>query len=141
MSENNPLAKALELGGKVLFFGVDINFNTFLHYLEDKSGAPFLESVVIKVEDETGRLRTEVIRRHLPGHRCFYGANPRDSKFYRKAFQKGLQVQVAELGVGRLQLMDLRQLDTIGMELFREDPLATLCEDPNCFFCRRFHKL
>lgn len=140
VSENSPLAKALELGGKVLFFGVDINYNTFLHYLEDKSGAPFLESVIIKVEDETGRLRTEVIRRHLPGHRCFYGSKPREGKFYRNAFQKGLQVHQAELGVGRLQMMDLQQVHDIGMELFREDPLATLCDDPNCFYCRRFHK-
>lgn len=140
MSENNPLAKALELGGKVLFFGVDINYNTFLHYLEDKSGAPFLENVVVKVEDETGKLRTEVIRRHLPGHRCFYGENPREGKFYRKALEKGLQIQEAELGVGKLQMMDLRQLHDIGMELFREDPLATLCDDPNCLFCRSYRK-
>ena len=134
------MAKALELGGKVLFFGVDINYNTFLHYLEDKSNAPFLANVFVKVENADGKLQTEIIRRHVPGHRCFYGENPRDGKFYRNAFQKGLHVAQVELGVGRLQLMDLQQVHDIGMELFREDPLATLCDDPNCFFCRKFHK-
>ena len=140
MSEDSPMAKALELGGKVLFFGVDINYNTFLHYLEDKSDAPFLANVFIKVEDGNGRAQTEVIRRHVPGHRCFYGENPREGKFYRKALEKGLQIKVAELGVGRLQMMELRQLHDIGMELFRENPLATLCDDPNCLYCSRFRK-
>jgi len=139
-SENSPMAKALELGGKVLFFGSDIHTNTFLHYLEDKANAPFLENAVVKIKDAAGRYRTEVIHNHLPGHRSFYGLDCREGKFYRNAFAKGLQVQEAQLGMGRLHLMDLKQLDTIGMELLREDPLATLCDSPTCSFCRKFRK-
>lgn len=137
-SENSPMAKALELGGKVVFIGSDIHSNTFLHYLEDKANAPYLENAVVKVKDADGKLHTEVIHKHLPGHRSFYGYTPREGKFYKAAFEKGLQVAVEPLGFSRVQMMDLKQLDTIGMELFREDPLATLCDSPTCAFCRKF---
>ena len=137
-SENSPMAKALELGGKVLFFGSDIHTNTFLHYLEDKSGAPYLENAIVKIKDEKGFYHTEVIRNHLPGHRSFYGLDCRNGKFYRTAFAKGLKVEAAELGMSRVQVMDLEQLDAIGMEMFREDPLATLCDSPTCRFCKKY---
>lgn len=141
VSENSPLAKAWELGGKVLFFGNDIHSNTFLHYLEDKTNAPYLANATVKIKDADGTLHTEVIRNHLPGDRSFYGYTPREGKFYRNALKKGLEIKVEELGMGRLQLMDLKQLHDIGMELFKEDPLATLCDNPDCKFCGKYTKL
>lgn len=137
-SENSPMAKALELGGKALFVGVDIHSNTFLHYLEDKADAPYLGNAVVKVKDAKGNLHTEVIHKHLPGHRSFYGYTPKEGKFYINALKKGLQIAEEPLGCGRVQMMDLKQLDAIGMEMFREDPLATLCDDPACVFCKKF---
>lgn len=139
-SKGSPLEKAWELGGKVLFIGSDIHSNTFLHYLEDKAGAPYLGSATIKIKDADGNLRTATITNHLPGHRSFYGYTPREGKFYKEAFAKGLEVKVEALGMGRLQLMDLRQLHDIGMEMFSEDPLATLCDSPDCKFCQKYRK-
>ena len=140
VSEDSPLAKALELGGKVLFFGVDIHSNTFLHYLEDKTNAPFLDNAVVKIKDEQCNLRTEVIHKHLPGHRSFYGVTPLQGNFYQNALRKGLRIDRVALGIGQLQMMDLRQLHDIGMELFREDPLATLCDNPNCSYCQKYRQ-
>ena len=139
-TKNSPPEKAWELGGKVLFIGCDIHSNTFLHYLEDKACAPYLGSATIKMKDADGNLRTETIRNHLPGHRSFYGYTPREGEFYKTAFAKGLDVKVEELGMGRLQLMNLKELHDIGMEMFREDPLATLCENPDCKFCQKYRK-
>ncbi len=139
-SQNSPLEKAWELGGKVLFIGCDIHSNTFLHYLEDKANAPYLGNAIVKIKDEDGNWRTESIRNHLPGHRSFYGYTPREGKFYKTAFAKGLEVKIEELGMGRLQLMDLKKLHDIGMEMFREDPLATLCDNPDCKFCQKYRK-
>ena len=134
---------ALQITAKetYVFFGNDIHSNTFLHYLEDKTNAPYLQNAIVKIKDADGTLHTEVIRKHLPGDRSFYGYTPREGKFYRTALKKGLEIKVEELGMGRLQLMDLKQLHDIGMEMFKEDPLATLCDNPNCRFCRKYTKL
>lgn len=137
-SKNSPMAKALELGGKVLFFGCGIASNTFLHFLEDQVDAPFLLNAIVKVKDEDGKIHTEVMKKHLPGHRSFYGSAPEQGKFYQEAFRRGLQVKETSLGLGKLHLMDLKQLYEIGMNMFSEDPLATLCDNPNCSFCRNY---
>ena len=139
-NDNSPMAKALELGGKVVFFGCGVGSNTFLHYLETKADADFLESAVIQVLTSRNRRCTEVIHQHLPGHRDFYGPIGLKAKFYQKAFKKGLVVREVKLGTGSVFCMDLQQLYTIGMELFREDPNITLCDNPDCRFCRSFNK-
>ncbi len=138
-SENSPMAKALEHQGKVLFFGCDINCNTFLHYLEDQSNATFLENAIVKLRDESGRLHTEVIKKHVPGHRDFYRSPAINSKFYQRALAAGLDIHKEKLGLGWLYLIDLQQLYDIGMQLFAEDPNVTLCDDTNCLFCKRFN--
>lgn len=139
-SGNSPMAKALELGGKVLFFGCGIASNTFLHFVEDQANAPYLLNAVVKIEDADGTLHTEIMRKHLPGHRSFYGPAPEQGKFYREAFARGLEVKETALGLGKLHLMDLKQLYQISMDMFADDPLATLCDNPNCTFCQKYRK-
>lgn len=138
--KNSPMAKALELKGKILFFGCGVASNTFLHYLEDQANAPFLGNAIVKVMDADGELHTEVMKNHLPGHRSFYGSAPEQGKFYQEAFKRGLEVKETALGLGKLRMMDMQQLYKIGMDMFAEDPLATLCDDPDCFFCRKYRK-
>lgn len=136
--ENSPMGKALKNNGKVLFFGCDLNSNTFLHFLEHASDSIFLKNAVVKLQDEAGRFHTEVIKKHLPGHRDFYRSPAISTKFYRRALESGLIIKMGKLGNGRLYLIDLRQLYEIGMKLFKEDPAVTLCDDPNCFFCASY---
>lgn len=139
-SENSPMAYALKEKGKVLFFGCDIASNTFLHYLEDQADADFLENAVVKIKDSKGRLHTEVVKRHLPGHREFYRTPAIRNGFYTEALKKGLKIRQEKLGNGLLSLMDLEELYRIGMEMFAEDPLATLCKDPDCLYCQSYRK-
>ena len=138
--ENNPMEKALGLGGKVVFFGCGVSPNTFLHYLEDKSDSNFLENAIVKIEREDGSLVTEVVRHEMPGCRDFYGKKKPVCKFYTRAKERGLQIENKALGVGEIYMMKLSELYGIGMELFREDPDITLCDSPHCLFCKRYRR-
>ena len=135
--ETSPLAKALELGGKILYFGADLSSTTFLHYLEDAARLPFLSTAICRIKTPDGDLENVAVERHLPGDRDFYHGNG-DCKFFRRAFERGLKVESVELGMGKLMLVDIRQLYDIGMKLIAEDPRVLLCDDPDCLFCRRF---
>ena len=139
--DNNPMEKALSLGGKVVFFGCGVSPNTFIHYLEDRANSNFLENAVIKIVREDGKHVTEIMRNHLPGCRDFYGKKTPTCKFYTRAMARGLDIKREALGVGSVYKMELSELYEIGTELFREDPDVTLCDLPGCTFCARYrHK-
>ena len=139
---NNPMEKALSLGGKVVFFGCGVSSNTFLHYLEDGANSNFLENAVIKIVRDDGKLVTEIMRNHLPGCRDFYYfLAPDECKFYKRAMARGLNIRKELLGAGDVYTMELSELYEIGTELFKEDPDVTLCDRPQCVFCTRYrHK-
>lgn len=136
--KTSPMHQALQLGGKVLFFGSGLAPNTFLHYLEDCADMPFLDDAVCRMKNEDGSLKTVIVPRHLPGHRDFYRKDAENCKFYQRAFARGLEVKSAQLGLAQLQLIDLRQMYEIGMQLLKEDRRTLLCDDKDCLFCRRF---
>ena len=138
--KNSPLEKALELNGKILFFGTGLEPSTFLHYLEDIADVPYLDTAICRVKTENGDLKTVAIEKHLPGDREFYWEPAENSVFYRKAFERGLKVKKVPLGMSFVQVIDLQELYRIGMELVREDPLIFLCEKPDCLFCSSFRK-
>ena len=138
-SENSPLGEALRRNGKVLFFGCGLSPNTFLHYLETVADLPYLGPAVCQAwnPDHRGR-KTYFIEKHLPSHRDFYRPDAENCKFYQQALQAGLEIKSVSLGLGTLHLMDLQQLYSIGLELIRKDPRILLCENENCFFCRKY---
>ena len=136
--ENSPLAKALALGGKVLYFGTGLSPSTFLHYLEYVCDMPFLEDAVCRVKDPDGTTRIVLVPKHLPGHRDFYRPDAENCKFFRAAAEEGLCIRSAPLGMASLRVIDLRQFDEIGRRLLTRDPRMLLCDDPDCLFCRRF---
>ena len=140
--KNNPMEKALGLGGKVVFFGCGVSSNTFLHYLEDGADSNFLENAIIKIVREDGKQVTEIMRNHLPGCRDFYYfLSPEGCKFYDRAVERGLNISHEIFGTGDIYKMELSELYEIGTELFREDPDVTLCDRPQCVFCARYrHK-
>ena len=140
-SENSPMNFAMLNGGKVLFFGCGMGSNTFLHFLEHKANSDFLQNAIVKLIDDNGTLKTEVIKKHLPGHRDFYSDKAGNCKFYTRAKEKGLTIKSTSLGLGMLYLMDLNELYNIGIKLFYEDPNITLCcDNPDCTFCRNYKK-
>jgi aminoglycoside 3-N-acetyltransferase len=134
----SPLAYAHKAGGKIVLYGVSVGGLTFLHYLEDEANAKFLANAVVKIKNDDGSLTTEVIHRHLPGCRGFYGDTTFSSKIMRTLIAKGLEIKSVNFGIGKIMMIDMKQLYDLGMEAFREDKNATLCERPDCTFCRKF---
>lgn len=136
---NSPMGKALDMDGKILYFGTGVAPTTFLHYLEDICNVPYLEAAVCRVKNPDSSLQTVLIEKHLPGHRDFYRKDAENCKFFRRAVADGLEIHSIQLGMGKLQLIDLRRLYEIGMHLLSEDPCILLCDDPNCLYCRKYH--
>jgi len=137
--KNSPLAKALELDGSVVFIGCSIGANTFIHYIEAMANAPFLNTALATYIDENGNQKTGRLTEFPGGCRSFYtGA---DSYFYKEAVRRGLHIDEAELGIGKLYKIRLRELYEIGMQMHKEDPYAMLCGDENCVFCKQHKKL
>ena len=138
-SEHSPLGEALRRNGKVLFFGCGLAPNTFLHYLETVADLPYLGPAVCQAWKDGSKDRTTYfIEKHLPSHRDFYRPDGENCKFYQQALQAGLEIKSVSLGLGTLHLMDLQQLYSMGMDLIRKDPRILLCDDENCFFCRKY---
>lgn len=135
--ETSPLAKALELGGKILYFGAGLESTTFIHFLEDATRMPFLSTAICRVKNPDGSLTTVAVPRHLPGCREFY-TNAMECKFFKRAFARGLELKRVKFGMGELMALDLKQLYEIGMAVIKNDPKVLLCDDPDCLFCRSY---
>ncbi len=134
----SPLHKVLETGGSIVFIGECHGSNTFLHYIEEITNAPFVAGLAFNYIDENGVLRLGHIDTHLPGHRNFY--NGFDNEFYEKAFKYGLKIHEVPFGNTTLCRIDIKEMFDIAMKVFKDDPLATLCKNPDCFFCRKYRK-
>lgn len=137
-AKSSPLAKALELGGKVVYIGTGLSPSTFLHHLETLSNAAFLQPAVCRVKNPDGTLRTVMIEQHLPGHRDFYGSKSKHCKFFTRAVNAGLHIAEVPFGMNFINVIDLKDLHSIGLKLIKEDPRVLLCDDPDCLFCRNF---
>ena len=133
------MGKALDMNGKILYFGTAMPPTTFLHYLEDICNVPYLDAAVCRIKNPDSSLKTVLIEKHLPGHRDFYRKDAENCKFFRRAIADGLEIRTVHLGMGKLQLVNIRQLYEIGTQLLGEDPRILLCDDPNCLFCRKYH--
>lgn len=138
--ETSPIAKVLELNGKVLYFGSGLAPSTFLHYLEDQLRLAYLDSAVCKVREADGSLKTVLIERHLPGHREFYSQDAEHGKFFTKAVAAGLEVKAVPLGIGKVQLIELQQFYEIGMKLLKAEPDLLLCDSEKCVFCSKYRE-
>ena len=133
----SPLKKALDKHGSVAFLGCGLNSNTFLHLVETLHDVPYLRPAIFKYIGKDGQPHTAIIEKHLPGHRNFYD-NLGSNEFYAEAVKRGLKIYAAPLGNAFVYRMELDNLWQVAESMFRDDPLATLCHDPECAFCTRY---
>lgn len=120
----SPLRYALEHHGSVVFLGCDLGSNTFIHYCETVLDVPCLGAALFKYIDKSGKLRTALIDKHLPGPRDFY-AGLGKSKYYDEAIRRGLKIDSVSFGMGTLYRISLDNLYSVTMEMLKEDPDAT----------------
>ena len=137
MGVTSPLEFALRQNGKVVHFGNSIGSTTFLHLLEDRLDLPGVETVFCKVRREDGTVEGVAVPRNLPYDRDFYHGTQETIRFFQAAVAKGLKIREASLGIGRIMMMDLRELYDIGTELLTADPLLLMSDDPANLSCRR----
>ena len=128
------------MNGKILFFGSGLGPTTFIHYLETAVNANFLETAVCTVKKEDGSVEHVTVPQHLPGHRDFYRFDSENCKFYKKLISAGLKIREVELGMGKLQLIDIRQFYELGLPLMQENSDIILCDSDDCIFCKKYRK-
>ena len=136
-NENSPLAKALEYGGKIVYFGAGLESTTFIHYLEDATRMPFLATAICNIKHPDGSLEAVAVERHLPGDREFY-RDAMNCKFFKRAFERGLELKSVKFGMDRIMVLDIRQLYETGMAVIKDDPKVLLCDNPACAFCSTY---
>ena len=139
VGENSPLAFALKKKGKIVHFGSGLDSTTFLHVLEDRFDLPGVGDTLCRVR-EKGVVRTVAMPRNLPGHRDFYQGDEKSIKFFRAACASGLQIARSALGLGKIMVLDMERLDTIGSRLVAADPFIMLCGTPSCLSCQRLRR-
>ncbi|MBQ9336173.1 MAG: DUF4910 domain-containing protein [Lentisphaeria bacterium] len=130
MGETSVLEFALRQNGKVVHFGNTIGSTTFLHLLEDRLDLPGVETTLCRYRRKDGTADFAAIPRNLPYDRDFYHGTEETIRFFRAAKEKGLKIREAALGIGRIMMMELRELHDIGMELLTADPCLLISDDP-----------
>ena len=110
---------------------------TFIHYLEDATRMPFLATAICNIKHEDGSLEAVAVERHLPGDREFY-RDAMNCKFFKRAFERGLELKTIPFGMDKIMVLDIRQLYDIGMTVIRDDPKVLLCDRPDCPFCSAY---
>lgn len=136
----SPVAKGVEYKGKILFFGCTPASSTIIHLLEEEADLPYLRSALCRVRCPDGFAVNVFFPKHLPGCREFYTPDGLNSKFYRRAVERGLKINTTNLGVGTLYMIDAAEIHRIGMALIREDLNILLCDSKECSFCGKYRK-
>ena len=135
--QSSPFAKLLEFKGKILYFGSGLAPTTYLHFLEDEMNLPYLANTVCRIKDPDGKVRSVMVPKHLPGHRDFYSSNWENAKFFKKAKSQGLNIKETSLGIGKLHVVEVKDLHETGVRIIKEDPNIFLCDNKECIFCSK----
>lgn len=134
----SPFGKLVDLGGKMMWFGVGLASTTFFHFLEDELDMPYLASGHCRVEDGPGAVRTVIVPKHVPGHRDFYRNPGEETKMYQRLLKDGLVIRKVTLGFGEIKVIEARQMYDLGVEALKDDPRLLLCDNDECLFCRKY---
>jgi aminoglycoside 3-N-acetyltransferase len=127
--EGSPYYKLLELGGKVMLLGVDMDRNTIMHSLEEAVNAIYLRTLDIPAPTymENYRERMFTLRKFPPGHRDFIGITP--------LLREMDAIIEGKLGEAIVKVMEVRQLFDIGLAALEKDPMLFICHNKNCNSC------
>ena len=125
LSEEGPLCRLADLGGKILLFAPPTS-NTIMHVGEYRAGLPLLDFLCPVVEDGA---RREALVPDCPWHVRFEAS-------YEKLSARKL---VRDVALGESVLHTMRATDAIAAqaEVMRETPDALLQPGCDCLYCRR----
>jgi len=109
-----------QMGGRVLFIGVDLACNTMLHHVEETAGVSYVctpEPVPAHIVEQNGWRTTVRLRLHVQGPRRDY------PKLEPELLERGI-LRLGQIGAATARLVDARPM----VELLRPRVAA----DPGC---------
>lgn len=127
--EGTPYMKIIQLGGKVMLLGVDMDRNTMMHTLEEAAGVQYLLELEIPAPNYppyNGK-GTFVLRKFPPGHRDFLRITP--------DLRKAGVMKEGRIGKAVTKVMEAKGLFEVGLRILKEDPLYFICKNEMCNFC------
>lgn len=127
--KGTPYLKILELGGKVVLLGVDMDRNTVMHSLEEEVNSVYLRTLDIPAPTymEGYRDKKFTLRKFPPGHRDFIGITPLLRE--RDALIEG------KIGDAVVKVIEFKKLFEIGLAALEKDPMLFMCHNENCNSC------
>lgn len=124
-----PYLKIMELGGKVMLLGVDMDRNTVMHSLEEEVNSVYLRTLDIPAPTyfEGYRDRKFTLRKFPPGHRDFIGITP--------LLREQDAIIEGKIGDAAVKVMEVKKLFEIGLDALEKDPMLFICHNENCNSC------
>lgn len=133
-----PFGVLYDLDAKLVFLGVNLQCNSFLHAAEDWNNSPYLktESLKLRIKD---RLHTATYSKIPKDHRDFYNQDNRTTRIYQHLYAEQL-IKTVPIGSGEIRTMSSRKLIKACSRIMEQTPDIFLCKDPNCNFCSFWRK-
>lgn len=124
-----PYVKLVELRGKIVLLGVDLNRNTTLHSIEDILNSCYLEKrdVPMPTYMENYEDRIMTLKKFPPGHRDFLRFTP--------CLRRAGALREGRLGNAVVKVIDVCKMFEAGKLMLSKDPMFFLCENPECDYC------
>lgn len=125
--EGTPYLKLIELGGKAILLGVDMDRNTIMHSLEEAIDAKYLHTLDIPAPTYRPDDKFFTLKKFPPGHRDFLRITPELRK-------RDLLVE-GKIGQAMVKVIDIRGLFDYAVPMLKKDPLFFICENEHCNSC------
>jgi aminoglycoside 3-N-acetyltransferase len=135
---DGPYGRMTRLGGWVLLLGVGIESLTYLHALEDRAAAPYLQRAIGYLRrprgGAAGAQTWAIPQVHYPsGDRDFYHADSRWRAWV--AAWPPPERRTQRVGAAVVTALSMEALSRRVGAAMERDPLALLCRRPECRFC------
>lgn len=120
----SPWGRLYDRHGKILFLGVSIRCNTFLHGVEERLPVPGMlteSHQPLEVVDAEGRVIPVPSRRHVGGHSRFYNK-------LEKEYREGGAMRDGRFGDAPCVIGDCRKIAEITLAALKTDPFLFTAE-------------
>jgi len=141
VGKGSPIDKLAKKGGYVLLLGVGHTANTTIHTAEVYAGLPYLYTVkdspdfpeqgLVKIPHNGKKIKVDL----PPYPTCSEGFWKLELLLRNRG-----QIRYGKVGQAHCQLIKCQDIVDAASSLLRQDPLALLCDEPDCYSCNEKRK-
>jgi aminoglycoside 3-N-acetyltransferase len=141
VGKGSPIDRLAKKGGYILLLGVGHTANTAIHTAEVYAELPYLDAV----KDSPDFPEQALVKTPINGEKIKVDLAPYPTcsegfwKLEPLLRDKG-QIRYGKVGQAHCQLMKSLSVIQTASSLLRQDPLALLCEEPDCYSCNEKRK-